>query len=101
MTTWFLLGKESVEESQLLTTLPATSPHSPSSHASPSPSIVRSRSSSRRSVKRPKPAGPAETIISIDGTAVYKNRSAEDNEKTDSGQINNGHNNGFLPSVNA
>jgi len=100
MTTWFLLGKESIEESQLLSTLPATTPPVTES---PSPSIVRSRSSSRRSVNKPrsKPGGPAETVISIDGTAVYKNKSAEENEKTDSGQRNNGHNNGFLPSVNA
>ena len=101
MTTWFLLGKEKkLEESQLLTTLPTTS----DSNKSPSPNIVRSRSSSRRSVKRDRPkqaVGPSETIISIDGTAVYKNKSAEDSEQNDSGQRNNGHNNGFLPSVNA
>ncbi|XP_063684915.1 atrial natriuretic peptide receptor 2-like isoform X5 [Bolinopsis microptera] len=101
MTTWFLLGKEKkLEESQLLTTLPTSS----ESNKSPSPNIVRSRSSSRRSVKRERPkqaVGPSETIISIDGTAVYKNKSAEDSEQNDSGQRNNGHNNGFLPSVNA
>jgi hypothetical protein len=101
MTTWFLLGKESVEDSQLLTGLPVTTP-SPSSPVSPTPSIVQSRSSSRKSAKKPKKSvSQSETVISIDGTAVYKNKSAEDSEKTDSSQKENGHNNGFLPSVNA
>lgn len=100
MTTWFLQGKEAVEESQLLTTLPVPQP----ADSPVSPSIVRSRSSSRRSARtqsKKQSAGQAETVISIDGTAVYSNKSAEDNEKGDSDQRNNGHNNGFLPSVNA